>query len=185
VFGRGWEHGTATIVTRRNSKGVQAALRDTQFGASWMYDYVADIHPDSDAPVFRATFTVHFTGRDARRPDVGEQASVRFDPRSGKVEFDHSALKEDRRTAEQASRAAFDAAASGAPASGVSRSERINADRAAMVNRLKAIQEKADELSATASDPVERLERLAALRDRGVLSDAEFEAQKAKILAGP
>ncbi len=36
--------------------------------------------------------------------------------------------------------------------------------------------------TADASDPVDRLERLAALRDRGVLSDAEFEAQKARIL---
>ena len=39
---------------------------------------------------------------------------------------------------------------------------------------------------APASDPgdtVEQLERLAALRDRGVLTDAEFEQQKAQILS--
>jgi hypothetical protein len=35
----------------------------------------------------------------------------------------------------------------------------------------------------TASDPVERLEKLAGLRDRGALTDAEFAAQKAKILS--
>ena len=33
-----------------------------------------------------------------------------------------------------------------------------------------------------ASDPVERLSKLADLKDRGVLSEAEFEAEKAKIL---
>jgi hypothetical protein len=33
------------------------------------------------------------------------------------------------------------------------------------------------------SDPLERLEKLADLRDRGVLSDAEFAAEKAKILS--
>jgi hypothetical protein len=32
------------------------------------------------------------------------------------------------------------------------------------------------------ADPLDRLQKLADLRDRGVLSDAEFEAQKAKIL---
>ena len=35
---------------------------------------------------------------------------------------------------------------------------------------------------APAADPVAQLERLGDLRDRGVLTDAEFEAQKAKIL---
>jgi Short C-terminal domain len=37
--------------------------------------------------------------------------------------------------------------------------------------------------TATAADPTERLGRLADLHDRGVLSDDEFAAQKAKILS--
>ena len=37
---------------------------------------------------------------------------------------------------------------------------------------------------APAQSAVDELERLAALRDRGVLTDLEFEAQKAKILRG-
>lgn len=36
---------------------------------------------------------------------------------------------------------------------------------------------------ATAT-PVEQLQQLAALRDQGVVTDAEFETEKAKILAG-
>ena len=36
---------------------------------------------------------------------------------------------------------------------------------------------------AAAPDPIEQLKELAALRDQGILTDAEFEAQKAKILA--
>jgi len=35
-----------------------------------------------------------------------------------------------------------------------------------------------------AVDPIAQLERLAALKAQGILTDAEFEAQKAKILAG-
>lgn len=34
-------------------------------------------------------------------------------------------------------------------------------------------------------DPVDQLARLATLRDRGVLTDAEFASEKAKILAQP
>jgi hypothetical protein len=35
-----------------------------------------------------------------------------------------------------------------------------------------------------APDPLEQLKQLGELRTAGVLTDAEFEAQKAKILAG-
>ena len=38
--------------------------------------------------------------------------------------------------------------------------------------------------AAPAADPIEQLTKLAQLRDSGVLTDAEFQAQKAKILAG-
>jgi Short C-terminal domain len=38
--------------------------------------------------------------------------------------------------------------------------------------------------SAPAPDPLEQLTTLGQLRDSGLLTEAEFEAQKAKILAG-
>jgi hypothetical protein len=38
--------------------------------------------------------------------------------------------------------------------------------------------------AAPAPDPLEQLTKLGQLRDSGVLTEAEFEAQKAKILAG-
>ena len=37
--------------------------------------------------------------------------------------------------------------------------------------------------AAPAADPIEQLKELAALKQQGVLTDAEFAAQKAKILA--
>jgi membrane protease subunit (stomatin/prohibitin family) len=37
--------------------------------------------------------------------------------------------------------------------------------------------------AAPAADPIEQLKELAQLKEQGVLTDAEFEAQKAKILA--
>lgn len=36
--------------------------------------------------------------------------------------------------------------------------------------------------AAPAADPIQQLKQLGELRDSGVLTDAEFEAQKAKIL---
>jgi hypothetical protein len=38
--------------------------------------------------------------------------------------------------------------------------------------------------AAPAADPLEQLQKLGELKAAGVLTDAEFEAQKAKILAG-
>jgi len=35
-----------------------------------------------------------------------------------------------------------------------------------------------------APDPIEQLKQLAALRDQGILTEEEFTAQKAKVLAG-
>jgi Short C-terminal domain/Domain of unknwon function (DUF3824) len=36
---------------------------------------------------------------------------------------------------------------------------------------------------AAAPDPIEQLQKLAELKNQGILTDAEFQAQKAKILA--
>jgi len=45
-------------------------------------------------------------------------------------------------------------------------------------------QEPAAPAAAPAADPLEQLKQLGELKASGVLTDAEFEAQKAKILAG-
>lgn len=38
--------------------------------------------------------------------------------------------------------------------------------------------------ASTSDDLIENLQKLGALRDQGILTDAEFEAQKAKLLGG-
>ena len=45
-------------------------------------------------------------------------------------------------------------------------------------------QEAAPAAAAPAADPLEQLKQLGELKAAGVLTEAEFEAQKAKILAG-
>ena len=58
-------------------------------------------------------------------------------------------------------------------------------DRDARIAELEAQQvQAAPAPQASQGDMVEQLERLAKLKDEGILTDAEFEVQKAKVLAG-
>jgi putative oligomerization/nucleic acid binding protein len=63
------------------------------------------------------------------------------------------------------------------------RVSRRQADRWAQEDQGQ-YQEPAPAAAAPAADPLDRLKELGELRASGVLTDAEFEAQKAKILAG-
>ena len=114
MFGKE-EPGVATIVARKD-----VGPRTTG-NISATYEYIADVQPESGAPVFRATFKEHFSGqfRNAglHRPDVGEQARVTFDSKSHKVEFDRGALRADRNASKQAGEASFDALATSPPGS--------------------------------------------------------------------
>jgi hypothetical protein len=59
------------------------------------------------------------------------------------------------------------------------------ADQSARIDELEAQQYAAAppaEPAAPAKDPMEQLKELAALHEQGVLTDAEFEIQKTKIL---
>jgi hypothetical protein len=54
----------------------------------------------------------------------------------------------------------------------------------AIVREFRALKEPGSSMPVTdATDPIERIERLAALRDRGILSEDEFVTQKTQILA--
>lgn len=52
------------------------------------------------------------------------------------------------------------------------------------VQQQQAMQQQMAPSAPAADDLLDRLERLAELKKQGVLTEAEFEAQKAKILAG-
>jgi membrane protease subunit (stomatin/prohibitin family) len=52
------------------------------------------------------------------------------------------------------------------------------------VQQQQAMQQQIAPSAPAADDLLDRLERLAELKKQGVLTEAEFEAQKAKILAG-
>ena len=56
--------------------------------------------------------------------------------------------------------------------------------RIAELEAQQAQQQPAPPPQAGQVDMVEQLEKLAKLKEQGILTDAEFEAQKAKVLAG-
>jgi hypothetical protein len=67
------------------------------------------------------------------------------------------------------------------------RVSRRQADRWAQEDQAQYDQQQGQEpapAAAPAPDPLEQLKQLGELKAAGVLTDAEFEAQKAKILAG-
>ena len=54
--------------------------------------------------------------------------------------------------------------------------------RAGARSRLRPTQQPPPQAPAPAADPIEQLTKLGELRDKGVLTEEEFAAQKAKIL---
>jgi hypothetical protein len=64
------------------------------------------------------------------------------------------------------------------------RVSRRQADRWSQEDAPQQQYEEAPAAAAPAADPLEQLKQLGELKAQGVLTEAEFEAQKAKILAG-
>ena len=64
------------------------------------------------------------------------------------------------------------------------RTSRRQANRWAQEDQAQAQSQEAAPVAAPAADPLDQLKQLGELKASGVLTDAEFEAQKAKILQG-
>jgi hypothetical protein len=163
VLGKRWEAADATIVAMR-------PWTTSDEGRVQKWEFVADVRP-SNGPPFRATFHDGFFVRKAGTPSVGEVVGVLFDPKSHKVKFDQSDLAPEPRPDP------FQAAASAAPGTPVP------GQFPGIVEALSSIAAANPAApNAPAADPTERLAKLQALKDQGVLSDAEYQAQRQKIL---
>jgi Short C-terminal domain len=250
MFGRDWESAKATIVTRRlieQGHGGEGGHLSYE-----VYEYIADVQPDSGAPAFRAPIKEPFNGLTFQSPDVGQTVQVKFQRKDQHVKFDRADpgihrdvthRKQDKQAVAEANsqeaQARFDAvmkappgttpapdpaspvrsagltdvsaavaglsaAVVGMAASTANFSDTIDAIKRARasgdlaeVTRLKAEfkSRTAESLGSSdrtvarptpepaPSDPLDRLQKLADLHDRGVLTDAEFAAEKAKILS--
>ncbi|OBF55022.1 hypothetical protein A5756_00520 [Mycobacterium sp. 852002-53434_SCH5985345] len=148
------------------------------------------VTPDAEPP-FEASLTALLPQLSPPRP--GMRLPVLYDPK------DHSRIQMDRQPAATAD-VAIDAVTSarpdlaGAQVMGMPMADVIRqaiadptAFRDEMMRRGAEMQQQAlgamqAAQTQQAADPIERLERLAALKDRGLLTDEEFEQQKRKIL---
>lgn len=146
------------------------------------------VTPEAEAP-FEASVTALLPQLSPPRP--GTRLAVLYDPK------DHSRVQVDHRPGATAD-VAVDAVTSarpdlaGAQVMGMPMTDVIRraiadptAFREEMMRRGAEMQQQAlgaMQAAQAQQDPIERLERLAALKERGLLTDAEFEQQKRKIL---
>ncbi|MGX9789330.1 SHOCT domain-containing protein [Mycobacterium sp. MMS18-G62] len=143
------------------------------------------VTPDNEPP-FDAT--VHALLPQLTRPRPGTRLAVRYDPKShSRIELEPAAPADaaiDAITAARPDLAGADVM--GIPMGDMVRQAMANPEtfRSEMMRRGAEIQQQAMSAMHAGSDPVDRLERLAALKDRGLLTDEEFEAQKRSILGG-
>jgi hypothetical protein len=133
-------------------------------GSSLTHDYVLDVRPDDGSAEFRATVRDSFVIWMA--PRVGHVLAVKFNPKSRKVAFD---LDGDPR---------YDTGAAGAGA--ITRTPLGQAPSWPVEPTATPAPPAA---TPDGSGTLDQLERLTRLRDAGALTQAEFDAQKARILA--
>ena len=129
----------------------------------------------------------------------GDVVPVRYDPSDySKVRLDVPALEAPLKDAKAAHGARVDAALArlGEPGAGTSAEAGVEdltpmakdmeakaqLDKTAAANPASVVSLSSGSPRRSGSDPEDRLAKLADLKERGVLSDEEFEAEKAKIL---
>ena len=194
MLGHHWEKAEATVVAR--TVRVQPAGRRPH------YDFIVDVRPGSGPPL-RVTMHDGPAG-DFDDPQVGDVLGVLYDPKHQHVKWDYSDpwlldSAAERRVADDAF-----AAAAGAPPgtlpgvfgpgmtgfsgnveylSGAAASDMLaNLFGPGSAETIAAMRAQAEGQAAPSRDPAERLARLRALRDSGVLTEAEYEAQRQRII---
>src|SRR5450631_4426695 len=187
MFGRNGESAEGTIVATQVAVQTQAGYEDR-------LEYVTDVHPATGS-AFRVTLQEpKFIKGGFAQPAVGQVVGVLFDPKSKNAKFDTSDPRIKTSTQAEADQAAFAAAASASPDTPVSPGSvpgeiqvLSGSDAAPIVNALLSSEGAggADGLQALrqqAGDPAERLAKLEDLKATGVVSDAEYETQRQKII---
>jgi hypothetical protein len=143
------------------------------------------VTPEAEPP-FEASVTALLPQLSPPRP--GTRLPVLYDPKDhGRVQIDHrpaatADVAIDAVTAARPDLAG--AAVMGMPMGDVIRQAIADPTgfREEMMRRGAEMQQQALGAAQAQQDPIDRLERLAALKDRGLLTDEEFEQQKRKIL---
>lgn len=190
--------GTATVVSTktgkglsyRSGKGVYGGLTGELFEP---FDCVLDVTPDG-APPFRAETTHKFSAR--AHPQEGDQVKVRCNPKKQTVEFDLSddsrfSTSKEGRAARQAQndergaevRQMIEAKRKAArEAGGFATDEERKQALIQQALQAGATPPAGAPVGSTSLDPMDEIAKAADLRDRGALTEAEFQAEKKRIL---
>jgi hypothetical protein len=179
------------------TEGAQAEGQVIYFGwessACWNYHLTVRVKlPDGSSTEFK---TGRINKDDYGTLFEGAVVPVRYDPSDhSKVALDLPALKARQAQGKAAEQGALDAqfanlGTPGAPGAGqvIAGLGDVGALKAQVLaaaaqNSGAVIDLRSPSPGGSAPDPVERLAKLAALKQQGLLSDAEFEAAKAKVL---
>jgi Short C-terminal domain len=186
MLGHHWEKAEATVVAR--------IVRTQAVGRMPHYDFVVDVRPYGGTPL---RMTIQDGPADFADPSVGDVLGVLYDRKNQHVKWDTSDpwLRDG-----QAGGSAFGSTATGSPGAPWAEMagfgdnvQTLSGDAATEMleslfgqggaEKIAAMKARAQEQRAHAVDPAERLARLQTLRDSGVLTEAEYEAQRQKIIS--
>jgi hypothetical protein len=194
MLGHHWEKAEATVVAR--------FVREQAVSRTPRYDFLVDVRPYGGSP---QRMTIQDGPADFDDPSDGDVLGVLYDRKNQRVKWDSSdPWLRDSAADRQAGGDAFGPGAvappgtlPGAPWSemaGFAGSVQTFSGEAASemldslfgpggAETIAAMKARARDQGAPAADPAERLARLQALRDSGVLTEAEYEAQRQKIIS--
>ena len=185
MLGHHWEKAEATVVAR--------TVRAQAVGRRPHHDFVVDVRTYSGST---HRMTIQDGPADFADPSVGDVLGVLYDRKNQHVKWDTSdPWLRDSAAAQRAGGDAFTGSAPGAPWSGMAGFAGVQTLSGAAASEMlesllgpgsaetiAAMKARARDHAAPAADPAERLARLQALRDGGVLTDAEYEAQRQRII---
>ena len=162
----------ATEVATETAAGYEDRLR-----------YLVDIQPTGGSPVRVRLEEPKFIRGGFAQPGVGAVISVLYDPKSQKAKFDTSDPRINLSTQQSASDAAFQAAASASPGSPppvAAGNPTLDTGTAGEV--VTALNATGITAAGPPEDPAARLAKLEDLKRQGVISDAEYTAQRQRII---
>lgn len=179
MFGHHWEPAEATIV-------LTHAKSTTGDGLVTTSEYIADVRKANAAP-FRATIQEPTIATSFWPPRIGDVVSVLVDSKSGKVKFDKDDPRLNAKARMQEQKQRFEATGAqshGSPAAVRDGSPPLASwgfagdpeQARAAIEALRAAR------SSATAEPADRLAKLEALKERGLLTDEEYASQRQRIL---
>jgi hypothetical protein len=178
MVGRHWDtvegRVVATEVAVETAAGYEDRLR-----------YLVDIQPPGGSTVRVKLEEPKFIRGGFAQPSVGAAISVLFDPKSQKAKFDTSDPRINLSRQPDAGQAAFEAAAAaspGTPPPVVNELQALGVSAAGEISGAPGSVGRSGSATGNQDDPAARLAKLEDLKKKGLVTDAEYAAQRQRII---